>query len=68
MHGPSGHYVGSYSAVALGELAQRIRHWWRESRDVFCFFDNDIKAAAPRDAAILLSRLGRETVTIPAAL
>jgi uncharacterized protein YecE (DUF72 family) len=68
MHGPSGHYVGSYSAAALSALAQRIRHWRRESRDVFCFFDNDIKAAAPRDAAILLARLGRETVTIPAAL
>lgn len=30
----------------------------RKSRDVFCFFDNDVKVHAPYDARALLERLG----------
>jgi uncharacterized protein YecE (DUF72 family) len=32
----------------------------RKSRDVFCYFDNDIKVHAPFDARALLARLGLE--------
>lgn len=49
-HGPSGRYHGSYDDAALGEWASASAAWLREGRDVFCFFDNDIKAAAPADA------------------
>jgi uncharacterized protein YecE (DUF72 family) len=33
----------------------------RKSRDVYCYFDNDIKVKAPFDARKLLQRLGLET-------
>jgi uncharacterized protein YecE (DUF72 family) len=36
----------------------------RSSRDVYCYFDNDVKVKAPFDAALLMRRLGqREGVT-----
>ncbi|MBA1245182.1 DUF72 domain-containing protein [Pseudomonas japonica] len=39
----------------------------RKSRDVFCFFDNDVKVHAPYDARALLSRLRLEhgLTTVP---
>ena len=57
-HGPSGRYHGSYSDGQLGLWAERIRKWRREGRDVWCFFDNDVKSAAPADARRLLEMLG----------
>lgn len=59
-HGPSGRYHGSYSDEALRGWAKSIRAWRREGRAVWCFFDNDIKSAAPHDAERLLALL-RET-------
>jgi len=32
-------------------------------RDVFCYFDNDVKLHAPYDAAHLAARLGARTQT-----
>lgn len=58
-HGPSGRYHGSYGDAALTDWARHIRRWRREGRDVFCFFDNDIKSAAPADAARLTRLLRR---------
>jgi uncharacterized protein YecE (DUF72 family) len=49
-HGPGGRYQGSYDDATLRTWARRIRRWQREGRDVFCFFDNDQKSAAPLDA------------------
>ncbi|HET7412647.1 MAG TPA: DUF72 domain-containing protein, partial [Pararhizobium sp.] len=49
-HGPSGHYYGSYSDAALADWAKAIRKWRREGRAIWCFFDNDVKTAAPHDA------------------
>ena len=37
----------------------------RKSRDVFCFFDNDVKVHAPFDARALLARLGLESGLAP---
>jgi hypothetical protein len=34
--------------------AEAVRRWQSEPRDVFVYFDNDQKAAAPRDARRLL--------------
>jgi uncharacterized protein YecE (DUF72 family) len=53
-HGPSGRYQGSYSAKALARWAESVRRWQRERREVFVYFDNDQKAAAPRDARRLM--------------
>lgn len=49
-HGPGGRYRGRYGDEALSSWAARIGVWAAEGRDVFCYFDNDIGGAAPRDA------------------
>jgi uncharacterized protein YecE (DUF72 family) len=49
-HGPRGNYSGSYSAPALRRWANAISDWKSQARDVFVYFDNDQKAAAPADA------------------
>jgi uncharacterized protein YecE (DUF72 family) len=51
LHGPeAAAYAGSYGDAALQEWAARIEGWQAEGRDVFCYFDNDQKAYAARDA------------------
>ena len=60
-HGPSGRYKDQYSDATLKEWAQRIRGWRR--RDVFVYFDNDQKSAAPADAMRLKSLLQRVVPT-----
>jgi uncharacterized protein YecE (DUF72 family) len=52
-HGPGGRYHGRYPEADLKVLAGRIKAWRRAGRAVFCYFDNDIKSAAPLDAARL---------------
>ncbi|HEY8580030.1 MAG TPA: DUF72 domain-containing protein, partial [Beijerinckiaceae bacterium] len=56
-HGPSGRYHGSYPDETLGRWAAEIARWRRQGREVWCFFDNDVKSAAPADAARLLALL-----------
>lgn len=57
-HGPGGRYRGHYSDTALRRWANDIRKWKRQRRDVFVYFDNDQKSAAPADAAKLRDMLG----------
>ena len=56
-HGPGGRYRDNYSDQTLNAWADHIRKWRRQRRDVFVYFDNDQKAAAPRDAMRLMQRL-----------
>src|SRR6266481_227696 len=49
-HGPAGHYKGHYRLDTLAEWARRIKSWKRQGCDVFVYFDNDQKSAAPADA------------------
>lgn len=56
-HGPSGRYHGTYGDETLGEWARRIAAWRAEGRAVHCYFDNDIKSAAPADAERLIAML-----------
>jgi uncharacterized protein YecE (DUF72 family) len=50
LHGPDGPYRGSYGEPALKTWAERIREWARPGRDVYCYFDNDDRAFAPKNA------------------
>jgi uncharacterized protein YecE (DUF72 family) len=50
LHGPEGPYQGSYSDAALRTWAQRIRAWAEQGLDVYCYFDNDDRAFAPKNA------------------
>jgi len=57
-HGPGGRYHGRYGEAALKDWAAHIRRW-RKDHDVFVYFDNDIKSAAPADAQQLIDLLDR---------
>ena len=57
-HGPGGRYHGRYGEAALKDWAAHIRRW-RKDHDVFVYFDNDIKSAAPADAQQLMDLLDR---------
>lgn len=57
-HGPGGNYKDRYPEKELSAWADSIGRWRRRRRDVFVYFDNDQKSAAPKDAQRLLSLLG----------
>lgn len=57
LHGPVDRYQGSYGDRELSGWAQRIRGWCDDGLDVYCFFDNDQKANAPKDAQRLMEML-----------
>lgn len=57
LHGDLELYVSGYSPEALDTWAERVRGWARE-REVFVYFDNDVKVRAPFDAMALAARLG----------
>ena len=58
LHGDVRIYTSGYSARALAGWAGRIRLWARDGRDVYVYFDNDVKVRAPFDALALMRRLG----------
>ena len=49
-HGPGGRYKGHYSAATLAAWRQKIARWRARGHDVYVYFDNDQKSAAPLDA------------------
>jgi uncharacterized protein YecE (DUF72 family) len=52
-HGPGGRYQGHYTPAALADWTKAIKRWRARGCDVYVYFDNDQKSAAPRDAARL---------------
>jgi uncharacterized protein YecE (DUF72 family) len=57
LHGDSELYVSGYDDAALDAWAARIRRWDGDGRDVYVYFDNDVKVRAPVDAIALADRL-----------
>jgi uncharacterized protein YecE (DUF72 family) len=57
LHGDVELYASGYSDSALDKWAEKIRAW-HSKRDVYVYFDNDIKVKAPGDAMALAERLG----------
>jgi uncharacterized protein YecE (DUF72 family) len=57
-HGPGGRYKGRYPPATLRAWARKITRWARQGRPVYCYFDNDQKSAAPRDARRLMELVG----------
>ena len=57
LHGPKVIYASGYDDDDLKGWANRIRRWQRKSRDVYVYFDNDVKTYAPFDARRLKARL-----------
>lgn len=59
-HGLQGHYTGRYDAPTLRQWSRAIAEFRREGRDVYVYFDNDVKCAAPRDAETLIALSSKE--------
>src|SRR5205085_8915416 len=57
LHGDIKIYTSGYSDRALASWARRIRNWDRDGRDVYVYFDNDVKVKAPFDALNLMAKL-----------
>ena len=66
-HGPSGRYHGSYGDEILQAWARDIARWRNEGRGVYCYFDNDIKSAAPADAERLIGLVAPERPALKAS-
>src|SRR5204863_3672984 len=58
-HGPGGRYKGHYSPQMLAAWTRRIRSWKKQRCDIYVYFDNDQKSAAPADALKLRLLLDR---------
>lgn len=52
LHGAPRTYASAYGPRKLADWAKRVKRWRRRG-DVFVYFDNDARAAAPRDATTL---------------
>jgi uncharacterized protein YecE (DUF72 family) len=57
LHGDIRIYSSGYSDRALSNWARHIRKWDRDGRDVYVYFDNDVKVKAPYDALALMKKL-----------
>jgi uncharacterized protein YecE (DUF72 family) len=60
LHGDIKIYTSGYSDRALASWARRIRAWAKDGRDVYVYFDNDVKVKAPFDALNLMRKLRLE--------
>jgi uncharacterized protein YecE (DUF72 family) len=51
MHGPREEaYKGAYEEPTLIEYTEKFINWHKEGKTIYCYFDNDEKANAPKDA------------------
>ena len=63
LHGPDGPYQGDYDDKTLRSWAKKCVKWSVEGRDVYCYFDNDQKGYAVKNALKLkkmTAKLGPE--------
>jgi uncharacterized protein YecE (DUF72 family) len=58
LHGDVVIYTSGYTNRALDEWGRRIRSWRAARKDVYVYFDNDVKVRAPFDALMLMKKLG----------
>jgi uncharacterized protein YecE (DUF72 family) len=57
LHGDTELYASGYSPEALDDWAGVVRGWAESGKDVYVYFDNDMKVHAPFDAIALAERL-----------
>jgi uncharacterized protein YecE (DUF72 family) len=57
LHGADELYTSGYTPEALDAWAAKVRAWRDGGRDVYVYFDNDVKVHAPFDAIALARRL-----------
>lgn len=64
MHGPHEEaYQGAYEEPTLLEYAQKFINWRKEGKAIYCYFDNDEKANAPKDAQRLRAILRKGLIS-----
>jgi uncharacterized protein YecE (DUF72 family) len=56
-HGPAGNYKGRYPKKTLERWSEGFVSWRRKRMTVYCYFDNDQKTAAPKDANRLIEMM-----------
>ena len=60
MHGPNEEaYTGAYEEPTLLEYAQKFINWQKDGKAIYCYFDNDEKANAPKDAQRMYNLLNK---------
>ncbi len=57
LHGPKKAYIGSYSKKKLEKWAKIIKNFQKDKLDVYCYFNNDERAYAIKNALQLKSLL-----------
>ncbi len=57
LHGPADAYAGCYDDAALADWSQQLLTWSNAGHDCYCYFDNDEKGYAARNARRLLEFL-----------
>jgi uncharacterized protein YecE (DUF72 family) len=57
LHGDMELYASGYSDEALSRWARKVRKWARTGRDIYVYFDNDMKVRAPADAISLAEKV-----------
>jgi uncharacterized protein YecE (DUF72 family) len=62
LHGSQELYASGYTDAELDSWAAKLAAWRASGRDVYVYFDNDIKVHAPYDAMRLAERLGEGRV------
>ena len=50
LHGPGSKYQGDYDKKTLSEWANSFTGWKNDGKDIFCYFDNDQKGYAAKNA------------------
>jgi uncharacterized protein YecE (DUF72 family) len=58
LHGSQELYASGYTDAELDSWATKLAAWRASGRDVYVYFDNDIKVHAPYDAMRLAERVG----------
>jgi uncharacterized protein YecE (DUF72 family) len=59
LHGPDGPYQGEYDGKILRTWAKKCVKWSSEGKDVYCYFDNDQKGYAVKNAMKLKQMTGK---------
>jgi uncharacterized protein YecE (DUF72 family) len=57
LHGPGAAYQGKYTKRDLAGWAGAFSTWWKQGKDVFCYFDNDQAGYAVQNAVELNTML-----------
>ncbi len=57
LHGPGDAYAGCYDDAALADWSQQLLTWSNAGHDSYCYFDNDEKGYAARNATRLFELL-----------